>query len=97
MKVIEIIEKVSVMYRENLNKLSNMQCELQLIREDFFKFESKGYGNITHTDYLELKSKKERLEREIDLLKKYCRGIDDTRELLFDLDFNAEVEGFEEE
>lgn len=91
MKIIELIEKISVVYREQRNKVSEMQKELWDIEEKLLRAEQTNGKNITVEEYRKLTRRIEELTREIDFKKQYCEGISCVREMLMDLGFDTEI------
>lgn len=91
MKMIEIINKISVVYREECDKANELRKELWDIEKSLIEVE-KTYGeNITLAEYHRLTSRKEVLIKEIELKKQYCEGISCVREMLMDLGFDTEI------
>lgn len=92
MKMREIIDKVSDLYRSELANVSDLQTEhlhvWQMIQEA-----DKTHGeNITVADYRVLQNRIHDIEREIELKTQYYGGISCVREMLMDMVFDAEVE-----
>lgn len=93
MKIIELVEKISVVYREQCNKVSEIQKELWDIEEKLLRVEQTNGKNITVEEYRKLTRRIEDLTREVELKKQYCEGISCAREMLMDLGFNTDVKG----
>jgi hypothetical protein len=92
MKMHEIIDKVSVLYREELKKTDSKRDELYSILNTLEKVhESKG-KDITVAEYNNLLKRKDELIEEIKLNRQYCDGISCVRELLMDLGFETKIE-----
>jgi ElaB/YqjD/DUF883 family membrane-anchored ribosome-binding protein len=93
MKLCEVIDKVSVLYREERKKTTSLQDELNSILADLEEVrESKG-ENITLEDYNYLLKRKDFLAKEVEIQTKYCDGIACAREILMDLGFDTEIIG----
>lgn len=84
----EIIDKVSILYREELRKLDVILRELEEVYAELEEHERNGGMNITVADYKNLKRLHDILEQNKKLQEKYCDGIDMTREILMDLLFD---------
>ena len=91
MKMTEIIERVSKIYRDELVKTSDLYVELMSINRKIYEAEKDGWETITFAEYKTLSERKDSLETTIDIKKSYCRGISFVREMLMDLGFNTEV------
>lgn len=85
MKMIDIIDKVSELYRAEQNNILAMRQEEQCVEFLLMEAEEKHYENITVAEYKRLTLKKTTLHNEIKNKKTYCQGIHDTRELLMDM------------
>ena len=85
MKMIDIIDKVSELYRAEQNNILAMRQEEQCVEFLLMEAEEKHYENITAAEYKRLTLKKTTLHNEIKNKKTYCQGIHDTRELLMDM------------
>ena len=85
MKMIDIINKVSELYRAEQNSLLAMRQEKQCVEFLLVEAEEKHYENITAAEYKRLTLKKTTLDNEIKNKKMYCQGIYDTREFLMDM------------
>ena len=88
MKMQEIIDKVSVLYRDEVRKVDGMRDELYSIINTL---NDKG-NDITLGEYKDLMKRKEKVTEDINQLKHYCDGISYVRELLMDLGFETKVE-----
>lgn len=91
MKMCEVIDKVSVFYREERKTVISLQDELNSILADLEEVRESTGKNITLTDYNDLLERKEFLTKAIEIQTKYCDGIACTREVLMDLGFDTEV------
>jgi hypothetical protein len=91
MKMCEVIDKVSTIYRYERKKATKLQTELNsvLVKLEEVK-QSKG-KNITLEDYNYLIKRKDFLAKEVEIQTKYCDGITCAREILMDLGFDTEV------
>lgn len=91
MKMEELVQKISIIYREERDKVSEMRKELWDIEEELLKAERTNGKNITLEEYRELTRKSEELTREVDLKGQYCEGISCVREMLMDLGFDTDI------
>ena len=85
MKMMDVIEKISELYRLEQNSILSMRQEKQCVEFLLMKAEEKHYENITAAEYKRLTLKKTTLDNEIKNKKTYCQGIFDTREFLMDM------------
>lgn len=88
MKMQEIIDKVSILYRDELRKVDGVRDELYSIIDTL---NDKG-NDITLGEYKDLMQRKEKVTEDIKQLKHYCDGVSYVRELLMDLGFETKVE-----
>lgn len=88
MKMQEIIDKVSILYRDELRKVDGVRDELYSI---IGTLDDKG-EDVTLGEYKNLIQRKEKLIEDVKLIKHYCDGISCVRELLMDLGFNTKVD-----
>lgn len=91
MQMKEIIDKVSELYRNELKSIQDMLKEFNDVSAELAKADRERGENITLARYQYLKARKMALRNEIDLLRSYCDGISEVRELLMDLGFDTEV------
>lgn len=91
MKMKEIIEKVSELYREERGKEYDLQQELNDVSTELAEADHERGENITLARYQYLRARKMALRNEIDLLRSYYNGMSAVRELLMDLGFDTEV------
>jgi hypothetical protein len=91
MKMSEIIDKVSELYRSELKASKTMHKELEDVTLKLMEADKAHGENITLANYQYLKARRIALRSEIDLHAKYCNGISAAREILMDLDFDTEV------
>ena len=91
MKMKEIVDKVSDLYRDQLGE----RFDLQQRRIDIHKILNEAhltkYENITVAEYNSLQTELKYLDKQIDMKDQFCEGISCVRELLMDLGFNTEV------
>lgn len=91
MQMLELVQKISVIYREERDKINDMRKELWDIEKILIEVD-KTYGeNITLAEYHRLTSRKEMLIKEIELKKQYREGISCIREMLMDLGFDTDI------
>lgn len=88
MKMNELIDKVSILYREERNKVVDLENELNSI---LITLTDKG-EDITLGEYNRIVKRDGELVKEIELKKQYCDGISCVRELLMSLGFGTEIE-----
>lgn len=91
MKMESLIQKISEMYRKEINKESDLQRELWSVECSLAEAEKTDGENITLAEYNNLLSRKERLTKEIELIQQYQEGISDVREMLMDLGFDTKI------
>lgn len=92
MKMEEIIDKVSELYRGERKGINELETELlQIVRNLNEAYLDKG-ENITLAEYTSLCERKNYLEKEIELKAEHCEGIFAVREMLMDIGFDTEVE-----
>ena len=91
MKMSEIIEKISELYREEHSKCRNFQKEFNEVSSKLAKAEYDGGKNITYDEYQFLKARRTALRQIMHELNVYYEGISAVRELLMDLGFETEV------
>ena len=91
MKMEELIQKVSEIYREERNKEYDLKRELLDIENSLVEVKRTCGENITLAEYNKLVARKEILEKEIELKKQYHEGISCVREMLMDLGFDTEI------
>ena len=91
-RIREIVEKVSKLYRDERGKVSDLSDKLDTICLELYKHERDGGKNITVAEYENLKMQKHLLEQNKKLQAKYCDGIFAARELLMDLGFDTVVD-----
>ncbi len=91
-RIREIVDKVSELYRDEKKKVSDLSDELNSIYLELSKHEKDGGKNITVAEYEKLKMQKYTLEQNKRSQKKYCDGIFMARELLMDLGFDTVVD-----
>ena len=92
MKMCDIIEKVSELYRQERKKLMTTRV---LLNEAEQKLSDVHHGkgeDITFREYEELIKRKVELEKEYEAAIKFADGIFEAREVLMDLGFDTEVE-----
>ena len=92
MKIENIIQMISKVYRDERGKLCDMQDELRVVENDLYDVERKHGQNITLGDYQSLLTRRHTLDMDIKLKTQYCEGISRVRELLMDLGFDVDVE-----
>ena len=92
MKMKEIIDGVSKLYREQLDKERELHKELIKVEKILFEADLTKYENISHAEYNRMTDRLKNIQDEIDMLNKYCDGISCVREYLMDLGFDTEVE-----
>ena len=95
-RIREIVERVSKLYRDERAKVSDLSDELNSVYLELNKHEKDGCKNITVAEYEKLKMRKHTLMQDKKAHEKYCDGIFVTRELLMDLGFDTVVEMDEE-
>ena len=91
MQMLELVQKISIIYREERDKVNEMRKELWDIEEELLKVERTNGKNITLEEYRKLTRRIEELTREADLKEQYCEGISCVREMLMDLGFDTDI------
>ncbi len=91
-RIREIVEKVSQLYRDERGKVSDLSDELNSVCLELNLHEKDGYQNITVAEYNKLKTRKDILMQNKKGHEKYCDGIFEARELLMDFGFDTVVE-----
>ena len=92
MKIKEIIDKVSEMYRAERKEIKELDDELRLVCRVLNEANYNKGENITLAEYNNLSQRKIFLEKEIELKAEHCDGISCVREYLMNLRFDTEVE-----
>jgi hypothetical protein len=91
MKIREVIDRVSSIYREERKKAMNLQIERDSILTSLEEVhESKG-ENISLMDYNTLLKQKDLIDEKFKMQSRYCDGIAYVREVLMDLGFYTEI------
>ena len=91
MQMSEIINKVSDLYRTELSHGKTLRDEYNEVCKKLAKADHERGETITLAEYQYLKARKQHLRTELDLIGRYCAGIETVRELLMDLGFETEV------
>ena len=91
MKMEEVVQKVSELYREQRGIESGMRVELRKVEAELYDADYESGKNITVARYKELERNRENLKIAIKMKDQYCEGISIVRELLMDLGFDTEI------
>lgn len=91
MKMKELVDKVSVMYRAERGEVYDLRQELNSIERSLMEAEKTDFKNISHADYQAYITKREFLRQEIRLRTQHYEGISCVREMLMDLGFDTEI------
>ena len=91
MKMEEVVQKVSELYREQRGIESDMRVELRKVEAELYDADYESGKNITVARYKELERNRENLKNVIKMKDQYCEGISIVRELLMDLGFDTEI------
>lgn len=91
MKMKELIDGVSKIYREKRNEAYALQQELNSVRKKLLDAEKDEFEHITVAEHSKLKLREQHLRIEIRCINQYCEGISCAREYLMDLGFDTEV------
>ncbi len=91
-RIREIVEKVSELYRDERGKVADLSDELNAVYLELNKHEKDGGKNITVDEYGKLKMRKQFLMQNKKSQEKYCEGIFVARELLMDFGFDTIVD-----
>lgn len=93
MKMIDIINEVTALYRKERGEVVKMSNERLSIEQALYEAQKEEYKNITAAAYMEMTARKAILDDMIRFKEHYCLGISDAREILFNMvkSFNVEV------
>ena len=91
MEMKEVIDKVSELYRLELSHGKKLRDEHIEVCKKLAKADYERGETITLAEYQYLTARKQHLRNEIDLIGRYCAGIEAAREVLMDLGFETEV------
>lgn len=91
MKIYDIIEKVSELYREEREKMMRTRAQLNVAEQKLSDVHHGKGEDITFREYEELIKRKTELEKEFEAALKFTDGIFEAREVLMDLGFDTEV------
>lgn len=91
MKMIDIIQKVSEVYREEREKISKLQKELTNINNSLEEVKRTNGENITYAEYYKLIERRHIITKTIEPMEQYCEGISCVREMLMDLGFDTDI------
>lgn len=91
MKMRELIQKVSEVYREERGEVCDLITELRQVDSELYDADYNDGKNTTIAKYNELNRKREWLKRKINNKEQYCEGISCVREILMDLGFDTEI------
>ena len=91
MKIKEIVDKVSVLYRDQIGERFDLHQRRIEINKALNEAHLTKYENITVAEYNSLQTELKHLDKQIDMKDQFCEGISCVRELLMDLGFNTEV------
>jgi hypothetical protein len=94
MKLTDIINEVSGLYREDLRKITEMRTELMTLQDELRKAADNGWENISVARRGEINSQIQILDRNIEKTVRHSEGVSDVRELLFTFydSYDAELE-----
>lgn len=92
MKMRNVIDHVSEIYREECIKIKALRKELNNVLCELMNIDYTKGENVSLARYNYLIEQRKHLEREIDLKSQYSDGISCVREYLMDLGFDTEVE-----
>lgn len=90
MKLRDIIEKVSEIYRDERGKINDLYDELRDIGK--ILDDDVQLNNLLYSEYWRLIHKRRDLQEEILRREAYAVGISDVRELLMDIGFDIKIE-----
>lgn len=92
MKMSEVIDKVSELYRAERDDVYDLDKERTYVYRKICEA-NRTYGKqITVAEYRSLQNKLHHLESEIELKTQHYEGISCVREMLMDMGFDTEVE-----
>lgn len=93
MKMKELVDKVSVMYRAERDEVYKLRQELNSIECSLMEAKETNFENISHADYQAFITRSEYLRQEIRLRTQHYEGISCVREMLMDFDFDTDIKG----
>lgn len=85
MKIDEIIDKLSVLYRASRANVNELTKKKMTLEQELFYAKENRFENITHAKYEQITLSIQCLESEIKEKEKYCDGIFDAREVFLNL------------
>lgn len=92
MKVREIVDKMSELYRAETKKTSSIYEEYLSVIKTLAEHLESGYENITVAEHERLRMQEIKLKKDRELQESYCDGIFAARELLMSLGFETVVD-----
>lgn len=92
MKMRDVIDMVSKIYRDEQGKLFKLNTELLTVDNKIQKANDNEWTRITVADYQKLLNEQSDLRMNIIEKKSYIKGISFVREMLMDLGFDMEIE-----
>lgn len=92
MKMLDIIENISELYRNERGIESDLHNQIVSVRRRLSDAEAKGWGDMSVSEYNNLNNTLEVLSAEMNYQRKYCDGIAAAREVLMDLGFDTEID-----
>ncbi len=85
MELIEVINKISTMYRAELKKKGDIALALAKINEEFTIAQENDWETMTHARYLELDRERDRLEQDKRYHAMRAVAMSDVREMFLEL------------
>lgn len=92
MKMLDVINRISVMYRTECDYVYNLEKERMDIYQKICEANATHGKQITVNEYRSLQNKLHRLESEIELKTQHYEGISCVREMLMDMGFDIELD-----
>jgi hypothetical protein len=92
MKMREVIDGVSKLYRTERQEIDILRKELESIQNTITNAYQSDWKNISVAEYNQLKERYEAITHMINLKERYADGISCVREYLMDLGFDTKVE-----
>ena len=85
MKIIDVVQSVSELYRNERGIESDLHNQIVSVRRRLSDAEAKGWGDMSVSEYNDLNNTLKVLSAEMNYQRKYCDGIAAAREILMDL------------
>lgn len=91
MKIEELVDKVSAIYRAERDEVYKLKQELNSIERSLMEAKETNFENISHADYQAFVTRGTILKQNICLKTEHYKGISCIREMLMDLGFDTDI------